>query len=110
MTEDKFADEMLSDDELDQIAGGTDDQTTDDNMFLYEHGLVDVVVCDSSKDVDAGWAKAGITCVTKFFSDNQYFIGGKSISRNEAYDIVKSKFKKIRNVEDAGLQFCVPDS
>lgn len=109
MTEDKFADEMLSDDELDQIAGGTDDQTIDDNIFLYEHGLMDVVSA-SSDDVYAGWTKAGINCVTKSFSDNQYFIDGKSISRNEAYDIVKSKFKKIRNVEDADFQFCVPYS
>lgn len=107
MAEDKFADEMLSDDELDQIAGGTDDQTFDDNIFLYEHGLMDIVNA-RSEEVDAGWAKAGITCVTKSFSDNQYFIDGKSISSTEAYDIVKSKFKKIRNVEDGGFPVCGP--
>lgn len=105
MTEEKFADEMLEDGELDQVAGGDIDETLDDNDFLYNHGLMEKKYQPGpfmldwrvrSSEIDAGWAKAGITCVTKPFGSNLYFINGQEISRNEAYDIVKSKFQKIR--------------
>ena len=33
--------EQLSDDELEQVAGGSIPQTAEDSKFLYEHGLVD---------------------------------------------------------------------
>ncbi len=99
--------EQLSDDELEQVAGGSIPQTAEDSKFLYEHGLVDekhgVVAMTFkwktfSKEVDDGWAKAGITCVTKPspFSDNLYFLNGKPISRTEAYNIVEKKYTKIR--------------
>ena len=96
--------EQLSDDELEQIAGGSIPQTAEDSQFLYKHGLVDdwhgVLGMTFrwgtfSKEVDSGWAKAGITCCTVPFDDNKYWHGGKQISRDEAIKIVESKFKKI---------------
>ena len=100
--------EQLSDEELENVAGGSIDGTVKDARFLYEHGILDdwdgtiettFYWKSVSKKVDAGWAKAGITCVTKplVWSDNQYFVGGKEITRDEAINIVKSKFKKIRD-------------
>ena len=38
---DKYADEMMSDDELDGVAGGNVGQTVVDSDFLYDYGLVD---------------------------------------------------------------------
>ena len=101
--------EALSDEELEKVAGGcltfTFD-TSSDSKFLYSYGLMDkhyngVTVAFNwesiSSEVDAGWSKAGITCVTKPWAANQYFVGGKEISHDEAMDIVKSKFPKIRS-------------
>lgn len=106
--EDKFADEMLSDEELDGVAGGNIGQTTVDSKFLYEHGLVDDWHGEfhmlfnwksDSAEVDAGWSKAGITCVTKPGGANLYFMGGKEISRDEAYNHVKANFNQIRTID-----------
>lgn len=102
---DKFAGEVMSNEELEQVAGGNFGQTSEDSKFLYDYGLMDdhyssfeVTFCWNSKSaaVDAGWSKAGITCVTKpFFAYNLYFIGGKEISRDDAFKIVKEKLKKF---------------
>ena len=54
-----------------------------------------------SSQVDGGWAKAGITCVTVYgcVYDNQYFINGKEISRKEAYRIVNENFPDTRPLD-----------
>ena len=111
VVEDKFADEIMSDDELDKVAGGTWNQTASDSQFLYDYGLMDtyhypstmschLVWVPYSREVDEGWARAGITCVTKYDEgeSNQYFLGGKEISSGEAYEYVKAKFKRIHYV------------
>ena len=96
--------EQLSDEELDGVAGGTMRETAGDSQILYNHGLMDdhygsipVMFSWNSKsaEVDAGWAKSGITCVTVPMDANKYFVGDKEISRREAFDIVKSKFKRL---------------
>ncbi len=103
--------ENLSDEELENVAGGTYTETAGDTKFLYEHGLMDYwrytstlafTWLSDSKEVDAAWAKAGITCCTVpgDNSNNKYWAGGKEISRDEAMNIVKSKFKKIRDAVD----------
>lgn len=101
--------EMLSDEQLEQVAGGVIAQTSDDSQFLYDYGLVDdwhsqttmTFHWDSySKAVDAGWAKAGITSVTSPWVANRYYINGKEISRGEAFDIVSKKFTKIHDEYD----------
>lgn len=104
----KFTDEVVSDEELEQVAGGSIPQTAYDSVLLYEYGLVDDWHSDLtttfnwesySAAVDAGWAKAGITCVTKPspFDNNLYFLNGKEITRDEAHDYVKANFEKIRS-------------
>ena len=97
----------LTDEQLEQVAGSTIGQTSSDTKFLYDYGLmnshygtipVTFEWISKSAKVDAGWAKAGITCVTKPFKDNQYFLNGKEISRGEAVAIVKKNFKRLYNV------------
>ena len=104
--EKKLANAAMNDDELDQVAGGTVGETSDDSKFLYDHGLVDDWHGDfntffnwipDSKEVDAGWSKAGITCVTKHSDVNQYFLNGKEITHDEAIAHVKANFSKIRD-------------
>ena len=101
--------EKLSDEELEQVAGGDISQTAEDSKFLYKHGLLDdwhgsfamtFRWGTFSKEVDDGWAKAGITCVTNPspLKNNLYFKDGKPITRTEAYDIVEKNFKMIRDI------------
>ena len=95
--EDKFADEIMIDDELDQVTGGGTGQCQGDNNFLANIGIIErqdgslsniMFHWDSfSKIIDAGWAKVGVTCCTVFGAvyDNKYWIGGKEVSRKEAF-------------------------
>ena len=91
---DKFADEMLTADELEQVVGGGTMQTCGDNDFLASFGYThyeghypwNVSWATASTSVDKGWSEAGITCVTKWgCPDNLYFLKGKQISRKEAF-------------------------
>ena len=101
--------EMMSDNELEQVVGGNIGQTSYDSKVLYDHGLMDtwygndgLVFGWKSKSaaVDEGWSRAGITCYTSPFCPNRYWVSGREISRQQAFDIVKSKFKKIHTVSD----------
>lgn len=89
---DKFADEIMSDEELDGVAGGGTRQSVGDRDFLTSMGFMEEtgnLVFDwarNSPKVDAGWSNAGVTCVTKFgCPDNLYFIDGKEVSRKDAF-------------------------
>ena len=104
--EKKLASAAMNDEELDQVAGGCIVDTVEDSKLLYERGLVDDWHSDfhtifnwksDSAAVDAGWSKAGITCVTKPASGNLYFKDGKEISHDEAIAHVKANFQKIRD-------------
>ena len=109
--EKKLAKAAMSDEELDNVSGGNVGQTVADSQLLYEHGLVNEYHGNThtffnwksaSAEVDAGWAKAGITCVTKFgvFGEsNEYFMGGKEITHDEAVAHVKANFSKIRDCD-----------
>ena len=91
--------EQLSDEELDQVAGGNKTQTSDDSYFLKRIGYMNdtwrtaTLVgwwVSGSKAVDDGWSKAGIMSVTHPWDDNEYFDkqnGNKPISRKEAYTL-----------------------
>ena len=85
--------EIMSDEELEQVAGGGFRQTIGDDTFLMEFGYMDKKFreysfnwVENSAKVDAGWAKAGVTCCTVFGSgDNKYWINGNQVSRKEAF-------------------------
>jgi len=98
--------ELLSDEELDKVVGGLLGETAEDSEILYDYGLIDdwhgelhvMFHWDSdSKAVDAGWSKAGITSVTSPFNGNRYFVGGKEITREEAFKKVRAQFTRIHN-------------
>ena len=98
--------EMMSDEELEKIAGGTFEETAEDSQLLYKHGLLDnwydpisltLRWITFSKEVDKGWAKAGITCCTSPCGANKYWRNGKQISREDALLYVSSKIKRIRH-------------
>ena len=114
MAKEILKDEILSDEELEKVAGGTTEDTAYDSRFLYERGLVDDWHGETATDlhwvsysaaVDEGWRKAGITCVTvhsdleRHEYDNRYYLNGQQISRDEAWKFVAAKFPKIRDCD-----------
>ena len=112
----KINDELkkLSDEELDKVAGGTIGDTAEDSKLLYNYGLVDdwhgsiatgFYWGSYSAAVDEGWAKAGITCVTKPFKSNQYFMNGREISRDDAVAHLEKTCHQVHD-HDVGV---IPD-
>ena len=106
--EKKLANAAMSEEELDNVSGGGGPETAEDSKLLYERGLVEDWHGDeytmwlwlsASKSVDEGWAKAGITCVTKWSGDNLYFKDGKQISRYEAHKYLKENFNQVKNID-----------
>ena len=97
--EDKFAEEMLTDDELDNVAGGTLGESADDSRFLNVllHGTNKYHQCDrygefkmfwsrqARKDLKKAWYSLGIEIEESIFIKNTYMLNGKEISREEAW-------------------------
>lgn len=106
--EQKFADEMLTDDELDQVAGGTWEETANDSSWLKVLGLLkesrtasdiawtsDTILEDQ---VRAAYAKLGIGlnyhggAVIK----NGYYFGQQSLTQEEAHKLAKEQAQKLK--------------
>ena len=96
--EDKFADEKLTDDELNNVAGGTLNELANDSRFLNVllHGTDKYHQCDrygefkmfwsrqARKDLKKAWYSLGIE-IEHNFSENTYMLNGKKISRADAW-------------------------
>ena len=98
---DKFAEEMLTDDELNNVAGGTPGELADDSRFLNVllHGTDKYHQCDrygefrmfsnkrALKDLIKSWNSLGIELEkdNSFFKNNTYRLNGKEISQAEAW-------------------------
>ena len=96
---DKYADEIMSDEELDKVAGGTLREDADDSRFLNVllHETTKYHQCDrygefrmfwSSKpahaDLTKAWNSLGIE-ITYSNAGNEYRLNGNKISREEAW-------------------------
>ena len=95
---DKYADEIMSDEELDKVSGGTLRESADDSRFLNVllHGTDKYHQCDrygewrmlssagARKDLKKSWNSLGIE-VEHYFGKNTYKLNGKEISRAEAW-------------------------
>ena len=98
---DKYADEIMSDEELDKVAGGTLGESSDDSRFLNvllqgtnkyhqcdRYGGFTMLCFESARvDLIKSWNSLGIeiTYSTSGFITNKYRLNGKSISREEAW-------------------------
>ncbi len=49
---------------------------------------------EASRDLEAAWARAGVTVVTKVSGNNEYYINGKRVRRYQAYEHVRSLVNK----------------
>ena len=102
---DKFADEMLSDDELDNVAGGSVEQTSNDSRFLsfllegtdyyqcmpHSEKHISLDLLYEVADVKRAWSSLGIEFKHNKNGDNTYKLNGKEISQLEAYDHAMNK-------------------
>ena len=86
--------EILNDEELEQVAGGTAEQTRGDSVFLKKFGIAPAYRpgdYSSYNDVRARWKSLGIYCSANSHCiyGNQYLLGidEKPISRKEAFQI-----------------------
>ncbi len=99
--------ELMSDEELEQVAGGTWAQTAGDTRFLNDlAGLCDrfgktkaffqfnTVADEACK----GWSKIGIQVSPTWFSGNAYYLDGQRITRKQAFEYALKKFNK--NLQD----------
>ena len=96
---DKYADEIMSDEELDKVAGGTLRELADDSRFLNVllHGTNKYHQCDRYSgftmflsepalyDLRKSWNSLGIELEDSRFVGNTYKLNGKEISRAEAW-------------------------
>ena len=98
--------ELMSDEELDQVAGGSWKSTAGDTRFLNDlAGLCDRFGATKaffynftvSDEAAKGWSKIGITVKTGFSDSNLYYLNGEKISRQQAFDYACKKFGKNLN-------------
>ena len=86
--------ELMSDEELDQVAGGTANQMADDSQFLNElTGKQDrygsfrcwFEGVRIGKELTKSWAAVGVTYVySQNWNDCKYSIDGRDVSQQEA--------------------------
>lgn len=96
MAEDKFSNELMSDDELDNVAGGDSRDCQDDSRFLNSlngscdrYGLTRIAWSFGvhSAEIERAWATVGIKADVSFYltgSRNSYYLNGKEITQEEA--------------------------
>ena len=95
--------EAMSDEELEQVAGGSYRETAGDTRFLNDlAGLCDRFGATSgffkfgtvSDEATKGWSKIGIQVNTSWFGENDYYLKGEPISREKALEYALKKFGK----------------
>ena len=105
--EKKLAKAAMSDEELENVAGGTFDELKSDAnelqrvfglggpiRFTYPSGIGNMELVDRSAVV-AGFAKLGVRMTFDFDKPNEYFIGGNKVTREEAWDHINAKLDKL---------------
>ena len=100
MTEKILKDEVLNDDELEQVSGGGERQDRGDSDFLnqlgYKHERKYYNWGDAeylhTELIEQAWAAAGVKAILdESIYSNEYYIGGKQVSRKDAFIHVMKK-------------------
>ena len=100
MAEDKFADEILSDDELDAVAGGNYQETNQDLDNFEAMGMKISVEYTASfhytlRSLIRAFQKYGVQYDYDFGSRaNRYFVDGKELNHEEVWSYIKSQSGK----------------
>ena len=112
MAKEILKDEILKDEELDNVAGGTFAESYSDaqqfeklGVKIFKNDLVGVPLLDPEGFVNlrTAFEKYGVTIkddgsiwgdLTGKSKANQYFIGGKEVSREDAWKHINAQFGK----------------
>ena len=105
MTEDKFANEIISDEQLDSVAGGTYLESAGDaknfkaiGINVYENEIFGVPVLESAQfaKLREAFNKFGVTVKDNggLINANEYFIGDNPVSRDDAWKHINAQAKK----------------
>ena len=112
MANEILKDEVLSDEQLDNVAGGTFAESYSDaqqfeklGVKIFKNDLVGVPLLDPEGFVNLrnAFEKYGVTIkddgsiwgdLTGKSKANQYFIGGKEVSREDAWKHINAQFNK----------------
>jgi len=92
--------ENLSDEELENIAGGTTEEMDEDTKRFKELNIYvepggGVLGNDLWRaSLENAFEKHGVQMISGFSAENKYFINGKQVSRDEAWKHIYSKLKK----------------
>ena len=104
--------EAMSDEELEQVAGGTWAETAADSRFLNSlngstdrYGALRIAFTPGSKiqeEIQRGWEKVGITFTwhNGAISGNEYYLKGRKITQSEARKHAMQFTGKIMDVKD----------
>ena len=98
MSNDKYADEVMSDAELEGVAGGNAQQMADDSRFLnslngscdrYGAFKIGFSAGAYNEEIEKAWATVGIKAEVSspmgdFGADNKYYLNGRQITQEEA--------------------------
>ena len=89
-----MANELLSDEVLDGVAGGYDFETADDSRFLNVLLAGRAGQCDRwgewkaashTAEISQAWASVGVEFKHNGHKDNKYFINGNEVTREDAW-------------------------
>lgn len=92
--------EMLSMEELNNVVGGSLQETAQDCKFLYDMEILKGTYSTkaigdnwdvATKIINDAWAKAGVTCIANKDGENEYWIGDKRVTRWRATKTVAKK-------------------
>lgn len=90
---DKYADELLSDEQLEQVAGGNDRELNRDTILMRDLGLMKNIIPEDSEglqmdtfnDLRRAWAQLKISFIYNYKGYNEYYnTKGEEISRDQA--------------------------
>ncbi len=95
--------EILNDEQLDSVSGGSINEVAADSETLYNLGILGdkfdkldtTISWDKVTDaVETSWKKVGVLCVTKPLNKNEYTYKGQQISRGDAMLIARNYAEK----------------
>ena len=102
MKDELLKDEMMTDEELDQVVGGTRAETSDDSKFLNvllhgkpgqcdRYGVTRVALENHDGEITTAWAAVGVVAeihsggAFRYGDPNRYWIDNKEVSRSKAW-------------------------
>ncbi|MBQ3725842.1 MAG: hypothetical protein II902_02095 [Selenomonadaceae bacterium] len=99
MANEILKEELLSEDQLENVAGGTTREIVKDTDFMQAIGLLRQDETEKD-DLRRAWAQGGVTLILHGGKENanEYYKNGKQISREAALKSVMKKTGSVLNI------------